>query len=57
MVGKVVSEAQNAFMKGRQITEASLVENEVIDYWQKKGEGVVCKLDIEKPMRTFIETS
>ena len=48
-MGKVVSEAQNAFMDGRQITNASLIANEVIDYWQKRGEkGVICKLDIEK---------
>ena len=49
VVGKVVSEAQNAFMEGRQITDVSLIVNEVIDYWHKKGEkGVICKLDIEK---------
>ena len=49
VVGKVVSKAQNAFVKGRQITNASLVANETIDYYQKKWEkGIVCKLDIEK---------
>ena len=31
VVGKVVSEAQNAFVEGRPITDASLV----IDHWQK----------------------
>ena len=37
-------------MEGRQITyNTSLSVNEVIDYWQKRGEkGVICKLDIEK---------
>ena len=49
VVGKVVSEAQNAFVEGRQITNASLIANELIDHWQKQKEkGVICKLDIEK---------
>ena len=49
VVGKVVSEAQNTFVEGRQITNASLIANELIDHWQKqKEEGVICKLDIEK---------
>ena len=34
---------------GRQILDASLIVNEVIDSWQKtKEKGVICKLDIEK---------
>ena len=48
VVGKVVFEAQNAFVKGRQITNASLIANELIDHWQKQEKGVFCKLDIEK---------
>ncbi|RVW54250.1 LINE-1 reverse transcriptase-like [Vitis vinifera] len=33
----------------RQILDASLMANEVIDNWNKKGDkGVICKLDIEK---------
>ena len=49
VVGKVVSEAQNAFVEGRQITNASLIANELIDHWQKQKEkGVICKLKIEK---------
>ena len=49
VIGKVVSPAQNAFVKGRQILDASLIANEAIDLWQKRKEkGVVCKLDIEK---------
>ena len=49
VVGKVVSEAQNAFVEGRQITNASLIANELIDHWQKqKEDGVICKHDIEK---------
>ena len=49
VVGLVVSKAQNAFVEGRQITNASLIANEVIDNLHKrKVKGVVCKLDIEK---------
>ena len=41
--------AQNAFVEGRQILDASLIANEVVDSIQKKKErGVLCVLDIEK---------
>ena len=45
----LVNPAQNAFVKGRQILDASLIVNKVIDSMQKRKErGILCKLDIEK---------
>ena len=45
----MVSADQNAFVRGRQILDASLIANEVVDYWQKRKEKwLVCKLHIEK---------
>ena len=49
VVAKVVFDAQNTFVEGHQITNASLIANEVIDHWQtRKEQRVICKLDIEK---------
>ena len=49
VVGNVVSTSQNAFVRGRQILDTSLIANEVIDSWQKRKEkDLICKLDIEK---------
>ncbi|RVW35575.1 Transposon TX1 uncharacterized 149 kDa protein [Vitis vinifera] len=49
VLDRVVSVDQNAFVRGRQILDASLVTNEVTDYWYKRKEkGLICKLDIEK---------
>ncbi|RVX10471.1 Transposon TX1 uncharacterized 149 kDa protein [Vitis vinifera] len=49
VVGKVVSKAQGAFVKGKQILDAVLIANEAINSVLKNNEnGILCKLDIEK---------
>ena len=49
VMGKVVSSIQSAFIEGRQILDAALIANEVIDSLLKRKEsGVLCKLDLEK---------
>ena len=48
-MGNVVNKAQNAFMEGRQILDASLIANEVIySMVRRKEKGILCKLDVEK---------
>lgn len=48
-MGRLVNQAQNTFVEGRQILDATLIVNEVIDTMIKKRErGLLCKLDIEK---------
>ena len=49
VMGRLVNKAQNAFVEGRQILDAPLITNEVIDSMLRKGEkGILCKLGIEK---------
>ena len=49
MMSQLVNKAQNAFVEVRQILDASLIENKVIDSrTRRKEKGIVCKLDVEK---------
>ena len=49
VLDKVISKSQNAFVKGRQILDAVLIANELVDLtMRRKEQGMVCKLDIEK---------
>ncbi|CAN0825290.1 LINE-1 retrotransposable element ORF2 protein [Linum grandiflorum] len=46
---EVISPCQAAFLEGRQITEASLIANELLDSRRAAGKsGIVLKLDLEK---------
>ena len=48
-MGELVDEHQMTFLKGRQIMDATLLANELVDSRVKqKLVGVLCKLDIEK---------
>lgn len=49
VVNKLVDSQQMSFIKGRQIMDAALVSNEVVDSrLNQKKLGILCKLDIEK---------
>ena len=46
---KVISKAQNAFVKDRQILDTVLVTDEAFDLIVRYNEGtILCKLDLEK---------
>ena len=46
---KIISQSQIAFVEGRQILDAVLIANEVMDSILRRGESsLVYKLDIEK---------
>lgn len=44
----VVASTQSAFIKGRQITDSSLIANKCVDFRRLKEKRVVCKLEMEK---------
>ena len=47
IMGRLVNKAQNVFVEGRQILDAPLITNEVIDSMLRKGEkGILFKLDV-----------
>lgn len=49
LMGLIISPSQNAFVKGRQLLDSSLIANECIDHWTKsKEQHVVCHIDMEK---------
>ena len=49
VMDKVISKSQNVFVKGRQILDAVLIADEIVDSTMRRKEsGLVCKLDIKK---------
>lgn len=55
VIGKLVDDHQMAFLKGRQILDATPLANELVDSRTKlKKPGILCKLDIKKAMTMSI---
>lgn len=49
VMGKIISPMLSTFVKGRQILNDILVDNECMDRYRKqKKEGLVCKIDLKK---------
>ena len=52
---RIISQSQSGFVEGRQILDAVLIANEVVDSILRRKEcGLVCKLDIEKVYDSII---
>ena len=49
VIHEMISSSQGAFVEGRQILDAFLIANEVVDEKRRSGEeGIVFKIDFEK---------